>query len=126
MQDQYSGYEAVPGVKLNGALTSGENIADIGGVKLGYAALQAWEKAHPEEHRAVEGFSDEQLFFLAYAQGWCSKETPSSSRCSPARTRTRRRSGASTARWPTCRRSREAYQCKAGTPMNSGKVCSVW
>ncbi|HEY5242706.1 MAG TPA: M13 family metallopeptidase, partial [Polyangiaceae bacterium] len=76
VQHQYSEYEAVPGVKLNGELTSGENIADIGGVKLGYAALMAWTQAHPEEHRVVEGFTDPQLFFLAYAQGWCSKETP--------------------------------------------------
>ena len=76
MRDQYSEYEAVPGVKINGELTSGENIADIGGVKLGFAALQAWQKEHAEERRTVEGYSDEQLFFLAYAQGWCSKETP--------------------------------------------------
>ncbi|HEY6462202.1 MAG TPA: M13 family metallopeptidase, partial [Polyangiaceae bacterium] len=76
VQDQYSQYDAVPGVKLNGALTSGENIADIGGVKLGVAALDAWEKEHPEERRTVEGFSDEQLYFMAYAQGWCTKETP--------------------------------------------------
>jgi predicted metalloendopeptidase len=113
-------------VKLNGALTSGENIADIGGVKLGYAALQAWEKAHPDEHRAVEGFTDEQLFFLGYAQGWCSKETPQFLEML-ARTNPH-----SPARWrvdgpmsdvPAFAR---AYQCKPGTPMNSGKVCSVW
>jgi putative endopeptidase len=126
VQEQYSGYEAVPGVKLNGALTSGENIADIGGVKLGYAALQAWSKAHPDEHRVVEGFTDEQLFFLGYAQGWCSKETPKFLEML-ARTNPH-----SPARWrvdgpmsdvPAFAR---AYQCKAGTPMNGGKVCSVW
>ena len=126
VQDQYSGYDAVPGVKLNGALTSGENIADIGGVKLGYAALQAWQKAHPEEHRAVEGTSDEQLFFVAYAQGWCTKETPQvlemmarTNPHSPAKWRV----NGPMADVPAFA---QAYQCKAGTPMNSGKVCSVW
>jgi predicted metalloendopeptidase len=126
VQEQYSGYEAVPGVKLDGALTSGENIADIGGVKLGFAALEAWEKAHPEEHRAVDGFTDPKLFFLAYAQSWCSKETPQflemlarTNAHSPARWRV----NGPMADVPAFA---QAYQCKAGTPLNSGKVCSVW
>jgi predicted metalloendopeptidase len=126
VRDQYSQYEAVPGVKLNGALTSGENIADIGGVKLGYAALQAWKKSHPEEHRAVEGSTDEQLFFLAYAQGWCSKETPQFLEML-ARTNTH-----SPAKWRVngpmadVPAFAQAYQCKPGTALSTGKVCSVW
>jgi predicted metalloendopeptidase len=113
-------------VKLNGELTSGENIADIGGVKLGYAALMAWAQAHPEEHRAVEGYTDPQLYFLAYAQGWCSKETPQflemlarTNPHSPAKWRV----NGPMADVPAFA---QAYQCKAGTPLNSGKVCSVW
>ena len=126
VRDQYSQYDAVPGVKLNGALTSGENIADIGGVKLGYAALVAWEKAHPDARRTVAGFTDEKLFFLAYAQGWCSKETPQFDEML-ARTNPH-----SPPRWrvngpmidnPTFA---AAYACKAGAPMNPGKSCSVW
>ena len=114
-------------MKLNGALTSGENIADIGGVKLGYAALQAWEKAHPDEHRAVDGFTDEQLFFLGYAQGWCSKETPRVPRDARAHQPALAAALARrTARWPTCRRSRGRISARPGTPMNGGKVCSVW
>jgi putative endopeptidase len=126
VQHQYSQYEAVPGVKLNGELTSGENIADIGGVKLGYAALMAWKKAHPELERSVPGFTDEKLFFLAYAQGWCSKETPQFDEML-ARTNPH-----SPPRWrvngpmvdnPTFA---VAYACEAGAPMNPGKACSVW
>jgi predicted metalloendopeptidase len=126
VQDQYGQYEAVPGVKLNGALTLGENIADIGGVKLGFAALRAWQSAHPDEHRAVEGQTDERIFFLAYAQGWCSKETPQflemlarTNPHSPARWRV----NGPMADVPAFG---EAYQCRPGTPMNPGKVCSVW
>jgi predicted metalloendopeptidase len=126
VQDQYSQYEAVPGVKLNGELTSGENIADIGGVKLGLAALAAWQKAHPNERRTVKGFSDEQLFFLAYSQGWCSKETPQfletlarTNPHSPPRWRVNGPMSDTDA-------FAKAYQCKPGTPMNSGRTCSVW
>jgi predicted metalloendopeptidase len=126
VQDQYSQYEAVPGVKLNGELTSGENIADIGGVKLGLAALAAWQKAHPNDRRTVKGFSDEQLFFLAYSQGWCSKETPQfletlarTNPHSPPRWRVNGPMSDTDA-------FAKAYQCKPGTPMNSGRTCSVW
>ena len=126
VQDQYSGYEAVPGVHLNGALTSGENIADIGGVKLGFVALQAWEKDHPADRRSVEGLSDEQLFFLAYAQGWCSKETPQVlemyARTNP-HSPPRWRVNGPMADVPAFA---QAYRCAAGTPLNPGKVCSVW
>jgi predicted metalloendopeptidase len=126
VQDQYSHYEAIPGVKLNGELTSGENIADIGGVKLGFAALTAWKKTHSEEHRSVPGFTDEQLFFLAYAQGWCSKERPEFLEML-ARTNPH-----SPARWrvngPMVDNEAFAatYRCRAGAPMNPGKRCSVW
>jgi putative endopeptidase len=124
--DQYAKYEAVPGVKLNGELTAGENIADIGGVKLGYAALVAWKKAHPEAHRDVPGFTDEQLFFLAYSQGWCSKETPQYlemlARTNP-HSPPRFRVNGPMADVPAFA---EAYACRKGTPMNSGEVCSVW
>jgi predicted metalloendopeptidase len=126
VQDQYSQYEAIPGVKLNGALTAGENIADIGGVKLGVAALRAWQRDHPEERRTVEGMSDERLFFLAYAQGWCSKETPqfleTLARTNPHSPPKWRVNGPM-ADVPAFA---QAYGCEAGTPMNPGKVCSVW
>ncbi|MCE9580411.1 MAG: M13 family metallopeptidase, partial [Deltaproteobacteria bacterium] len=77
VQKQYGAYEAVPGVKLNGELTSGENIADIGGVKLAFQAYHAWRAKQATPPPAQVGkYTDDQLYFLAYAQSWCSKDTP--------------------------------------------------
>jgi putative endopeptidase len=67
--DQFADYESIPGVKLNGRLTLGENIADLGGLKLAHAAMQA-ARAGGE---TVAGFDAEHQFFLGFAQSWCSK-----------------------------------------------------
>jgi putative endopeptidase len=65
---QYSGYEPLPELHLNGNLTIGENIADIGGVKIAYLAL---EKALGDKPRTpIDGFTPEQRFFLAFAHIW--------------------------------------------------------
>jgi predicted metalloendopeptidase len=69
--DQYSEYEPLPGLHLNGELTQGENIADIGGVRIAYMALQKALAKHPEEaQKKIDGFTPEQRFFLNYAQIW--------------------------------------------------------
>ena len=71
---QYNEYEPLPGLHVNGELTQGENIADIGGVKLAYAALQKALDKHPEERsRKIDGFTPEQRFFLSFAAIWRSK-----------------------------------------------------
>jgi len=67
---QYSAYEALPGLHLNGELTQGENIADIGGVKLAYMALQKALKKKGGTPEKIDGFTPEQRFFLGFAQIW--------------------------------------------------------
>src|SRR5216110_1829390 len=72
--DQYSEYQPLPGLHVNGELTQGENIADIGGVKLAYAALQKALDKHPEERtKKIDGLTPEQRFFLSFAAIWRSK-----------------------------------------------------
>jgi putative endopeptidase len=72
--DQYNEYEPLPGLHVNGELTQGENIADIGGVKIAYAALQKALDKHPEQrNQKIDGFTPEQRFFLAFAGIWRSK-----------------------------------------------------
>jgi predicted metalloendopeptidase len=71
---QYNEYEPLPGLHVNGALTEGENIADVGGVKLAYAALQKALAKHPEERdKKIDGLTPEQRFFLSFAAIWRSK-----------------------------------------------------
>jgi len=72
--DQYNEYEPLPGLHVNGSLTQGENIADVGGVKLAYAALQKALEKHPEErNKKIDGFTPEQRFFLSFAAIWRQK-----------------------------------------------------
>lgn len=68
--DQYSGYEALPGLKVNGQLSLGENIADLGGCSIAYEALQRALKADPSKRRKIDGFTPEQRFFLSLTQLW--------------------------------------------------------
>ncbi len=67
--DQYSGYEALEGLHVNGALTIGENIADLGGLTLAYHALEmAYEgKDKPAD---IDGFNYKQRVFLGWANVW--------------------------------------------------------
>ena len=68
---QYGDYEALPGLKLNGALTLGENIADLGGTSIAYEALQRSLKG--KERKLIDGLTPEQRFFISWAQVWRTK-----------------------------------------------------
>ncbi len=73
--NQYNEYEPLPGLHVNGELTLGENIADVGGVKLAYAALQkALDKNPQARAEKIDGFTPEQRFFLSFATIWKSKQ----------------------------------------------------
>jgi len=68
---QYAMTEPMPGVKVNGELTQGENIADIGGVQIAYDALQiALAKDKEAAAKKIDGFTPNQRFFIAWAQVW--------------------------------------------------------
>ena len=68
--DFYSTFEIIPGVKVNGKLTLGENIADLGGISIAYDALQRYLKRNPNENKEIDGFTPEQRFFIAWSQIW--------------------------------------------------------
>ena len=79
VEKQYDQYVAVDEVKLNGKLTLGENIADLGGLKLAFAAYQASRSGKGPE-APVAGFTPEQAFFIGYAQAWCTIDRPEAAR----------------------------------------------
>jgi putative endopeptidase len=68
--DQYGAYEPLPGRKVNGRLTLGENIADLGGTSIAYEALQRALVRDPSKRKSVDGFTPEQRFFLSLSQLW--------------------------------------------------------
>ena len=68
--DLYNSIEALPGIHVNGALTLGENIADIGGVSIAFEALERRLKKNSELRKAIDGYTPEQRFFMGWAQSW--------------------------------------------------------
>jgi putative endopeptidase len=124
VKDQYSGY-TIAGVKLNGELTAGENIADIGGIKLAFAAYRSIRAAAPETVVA-DGFTEDQQFFLGTGQIWCAKARPEFEKLlatvdphSPPQWRI----NGSMADTPEFAK---AFRCKLGTKMRPQKACVVW
>ncbi len=68
--DQFNSYEPLPGRKVNGQLTLGENIADLGGASVAYEALQRALAKDPAKRKNLDGFTPEQRFFISLAQLW--------------------------------------------------------
>ena len=66
---QFNGYQALDTMHINGKLTLGENIADLGGLTIAYQAYKNSLKGKPEP-KPINGFTGDQRFFLAWAQGW--------------------------------------------------------
>jgi predicted metalloendopeptidase len=126
VDDLYSTYEVQPDVKVNGKLTLGENIADLGGLKEAYLAYRQYEEEHGQSAPLLEELTNDQLFFVAFAQTWCSKTTPEEERKrvvidphSPARFRVEGPVSNS-------KDFAQAFGCEQGTPMNPADKCEVW
>ena len=74
LADYFSSVEALPGKKINGRLTLGENIGDNGGLNIAFRAMQNSRKEHPLGN--VDGFTPEQRFFLSWATVWAGNARP--------------------------------------------------
>lgn len=72
--DWFSEQEAVPGLKVNGQKTLGENVSDNGGLKIAYRAYENRMKQEPLSN--VDGLTPAQRFYLAYARVWACNSTP--------------------------------------------------
>ncbi|XP_054713276.1 endothelin-converting enzyme homolog isoform X1 [Uloborus diversus] len=124
--DQYSSFE-INTENLNGKQTLGENIADNGGLKAAFHAYQDWAKTHAVE-LPLPGvpLTNNQLFFIGFAQVWCSTSTPEAMHLqilndshSPAKFRV----------IGTLSNSEDfarEFKCPAKSAMNPKKKCEVW
>ena len=72
--DWFSEQEAVPGLKVNGEKTLGENVSDNGGLNISFRAFQ--DRMKQEPLKTINGFTPAQRFYLAYARVWASNSTP--------------------------------------------------
>jgi putative endopeptidase len=122
----YEGYEVQPGVHLNGKLTMGENIADMGGVKEAYRAYHDWAGRQGDPEEKVAGLTPDQLFFVSFAQTWCTVASPEFERLratvdphSPPRFRIQ----GPLSNFPAFAK---AFGCAEGTPMNPKNKCEIW
>ena len=69
--DEYNSFEVLPGLHVNGNLTLQENIADLCGLTMAYHAYKLSLKGEP---KIIDGFTDDQRFFLSFAQMWRESE----------------------------------------------------
>ncbi len=126
VRDQYKEYTIVDDIKINSKLTSGEDVADIGGTLLAYIA---WKEATKGiDLKPIEGFTPDQRFFIGMAQWACENERDENLRVSaitnPHSPGKYRINGVVVNLPPF----QTAFGCKPGQPMYKApeKVCKVW
>jgi putative endopeptidase len=122
--DQYSHYTFVDHIKVNGQLTLGENVADLGGVLLAYMAWKDQTKG--EKLQPIDGFTPEQRFFIGYGQGWCSDTRDATKRMwatvDPHSPDALRVNGVVS----NLPEFQQAFHCKPESPMVRKNQCRVW
>ncbi len=124
ISDQYSTYTIVDDVKINGKLTLGEDVADLGGLILAYMAWK--EDTRRQNLQPLDDLTPEQRFFVGYGQSWCGETRDETKRLratvdphSPEKYRT----NGVVSNMPEFQ---EAFHCKAGSPMVNQNRCRVW
>lgn len=124
IRDQYAQYTIVDDIKINSKLTSGEDVADLGGTLLAY---MAWKKqTETQRLREMDGYSPDQRFFIGLAQWACENERPENLRVSaitnphsPGFARINGVVSNMPEFW-------QAFGCKKGQPMRHEPACKVW
>jgi endothelin-converting enzyme/putative endopeptidase len=126
ISDQYSQYEVTGGLKVNGLLTLGEDVADLGGEILAY---EAWKEAVAGMDLPIrDGLTPDQRFFVGFAQWACSNMRPEQERelvLTNPHSPPRYRVNGVVLNMPEFER---AFSCKPGAPMTkpAGTACSIW
>jgi putative endopeptidase len=124
ISDQYSNYTVIDDIKINGKLTLGEDVADLGGLIL---AFKAWkEDTKGQDLQPLDDLTPDQRFFVGYGQSWCGETRDETKRLratvdphSPEKYRT----NGVVSNMPEFQ---EAFHCKAASPMVNQNRCRVW
>ena len=121
---EFDAFTINDGTHVKGDLTLGENIGDLGGVRTAYRAFQGTPGA--KEPTGIQGMSQEQLFFVSYAQNWCSVQSDAyehmiatSNPHSPNKFRV-------LGPLQNLPEFHQAFNCAEGTPMHPKNTCEVW
>ena len=124
--DEYSGFTAIDDLKLNGRLTLGENTADNGGARIALMALTEMLAETGKSDEKIDGYTQEQRYFLGFGRAWCDQRRPEYSRTlvnvdphSPGRFRV----NGVVENMPEFQ---QAWGCKAGQAMVKENACRVW
>ncbi|MEW6051037.1 MAG: M13 family metallopeptidase [Candidatus Zixiibacteriota bacterium] len=121
---QYGAYVAIDSLHVNGELTLGENIADLGGVLIAYDALKMALKGKPVEK--IDGFTPQQRFFLSFAQSWRENYRPESLKLqvnTDPHSPTNFRTDGPLYNVPAFK---EAFDCEAGSKMVNADLVNIW
>jgi endothelin-converting enzyme/putative endopeptidase len=124
VSDQYSSYIAVDDIHINGKLTLGEDVADLGGTMIAYYAWKHATEGKPQP--TVEGLTPDQRFFVGLAQWACGEVRPEMRReraLTDPHSPLEFRINGVVSNMPEFAR---AYGCKAGQPMVRENACRVW
>jgi endothelin-converting enzyme/putative endopeptidase len=124
VRDQYAQYPIVDDIKINSKLTSGEDVADLGGTLLAYIA---WQDAIQNQRlQPMDGFTPDQRFFIGFAQWACENQRPENLRAnaitnphSPGQYRI----NGIVSNMPEFKR---AFKCGDKAPMVREKACKIW
>lgn len=126
VKKQFDGYTVLDGVPVNGKLTLGENIADLGGVKLAYYALVGQLEKDQAAKSQKSEFTPAQEFFLGFAQAWCGKIRDEALRhlvaTNPHSPAVYRVNGPLS----NLKEFADAFSCKPGSKMVRQDRCEVW
>ena len=124
LRDQFATYTIVDDIHINSKLTSGEDVADLGGTLLAYLA---WKEATANvKLEPIEGFTPDQRFFIGFAQWACENDRPEQLRLNavtnPHSPGEARINGIVT----NMPQFAAAFQCAKTAPMVKTNVCKVW
>ena len=124
ISDQYSKYTIIDDIKINGKLTLGEDVADLGGLILAY---MAWKQDTKDQKlQPIDGLTPEQRFFIGYGQSWCTNERDENKRLRATvdpHSPEKYRANGVVSNMPEFQ---EAFHCKAGSAMVNENRCRVW